>query len=283
MAIEGPSTLALDELSALHRCATDKTLELVYQPEFDLETGAIVAMEGLLRWHHPTLGLLRPPAFLELADTSGEIVPIGQWVLRAGAKEAAHWRTLHGPARQLWLNVSAAEVMAEGFVERVGEVVTEHALPAGALGLEITESCIAALGPSAAPLLADLRAAGVVLAVDDFSSFYATLGVIDALPLDAVKLGQQYVRGVGDAVGADGKGDPLVSAVIEQAHDRGLYVVAEGVESWGEAARLTELGCDRAHGWLFASAERAEPARRILERGQGWRRGSWLPQPRLEH
>ena len=274
--------LTLDQLPALHRCVDDGSLELIYQPEIDLRTGAIVAMEGLLRWHHETLGLLAPPAFLELADASGEIVSIGEWVLRAGADEAVRWAALPGPSRRLWLNISAAELVSDGFVRLVSEVVSSHGLPDGALGLEIAEACIVALGPSAAPLLQELRGAGVALAVDDFSSFYSTLGAIEVLPIDAVKLSARYVRGVGELVGPDGEGDPLVAAVIAQAHARGQYVVAEGVETWGEAARLTELGCDRAHGWLFASAQRADKARWLLEHGRGWQRGSSVPVPRRE-
>ncbi len=276
------TSLTLDQLPALHRCVDDGSLELHYQPEIDLQTGAIVAMEGLLRWHHETLGLLNPPAFLDLADTSGEILSIGEWVLKAGADEAVRWAALPGPSRRLWLNISAAELVAEGFVQLVADVVASHGLEHGALGLEIAESCIIALGPSAAPLLEELRAAGVALAVDDFSSFYSTLGAIEVLPIDAVKLSARYVRGVGELVGADGEGDPLVAAVIEQAHSRGQYVVAEGVETWGEAARLTELGCDRAHGWLFASAQRADKARWLLEHGRGWQRGTSVPLPRAE-
>ncbi len=166
-----PDSLALDQLPALHRCVEDGALELLYQPEIDLQTGGIVAMEGLLRWHHETLGVLQPPAFLELADTSGEIVSIGEWVLRAGADEAARWGALPAPPRRLWLNVSAAELVSGGFVQLVDQVVSSHRLPAGALGLEIAESCVIALGPSAAPLLDELRAVGVALAVEDFSSF----------------------------------------------------------------------------------------------------------------
>jgi EAL domain-containing protein (putative c-di-GMP-specific phosphodiesterase class I) len=284
MAVDAHETLTLDQLPALHRCVEDGSLELLYQPEIDLQTGAIVAMEGLLRWHHETLGLLQPPAFLDLADASGDILSIGEWVLRAGADEAVRWQSLRGPARRLWLNVSAAELVSEGFVDRVRDVVTSHGLPVGALGLEVAESCVIALGPSAAPLLEELRGAGVALAVDDFSSFYSTLGAIEVLPIDAVKLSARYVRGVGELVGPDGDGDPLVRAVIDQAHARGLDVVAEGVESWGEAARLTELGCDRAHGWLFASAQRADKARWLLEHGHGWQQGSSasIPLPRDE-
>ena len=281
MTANAPS-LTPDHLPALHRCARDGSLELLYQPEIDLTTGGIVAMEGLLRWHHDALGVLEPPAFLDLAESSGEIVPMGEWVLREGAAEAARWQALAAPDRQLWLNVSATQLCAPGFVETVAAVVAEHALPLGALGLEIEESTIITLGVTAAPLLEDLRAAGVALAVDHFSSFYSTLGAIEVLPIDAVKLGQRYVRGVGELVGPDGAGDPLVATVIEQAHARGLYVVAEGVETWGEAVRLTELGCDRAHGWLFASAQRADRARWLLQHGRGWQRDGSVPLPRAQ-
>lgn len=274
------TTLDAHDLAALHHCCDDGSLELLYQPEVDLATGAIVAMEALLRWHHPARGLLSPPAFLELAQDSGEIDAIGSWVLQQAAAEAVRWQTLSGAPRRLWLNVTAAQVSAPGFAEQVATVIDDAGLAPGALGLEITESGVRELGDSAAPLLAELREAGVALAVDDFSSWLATLGAIAALPVDAVKLGHRYVRGIGDDVGPDGAGDATVAAVIAQAHARGMIVVAEGVETWGEAARLIELGCDRAHGWLYASAQRADKARWLLEHGCGWRQGTGIPLPR---
>jgi EAL domain-containing protein (putative c-di-GMP-specific phosphodiesterase class I) len=257
------------DLASLHRASTDGSLELVYQPEIDLATGAIVAMEGLLRWHHGALGILGPDDFLDLAIRTGEISPIGEWVLRTGAAEVASWLDLRGQRRQLWLNVSAEQVLADGFADMVGRIVQQYALPNGTLGLEITERACLELGDEAAPILSSLRAAGVALAVDDFTSFYATLAAIEMLPVDAVKLGHNYVRGVGD----EDHDDVLVASVIQRAHARGMYVVAEGVEQWSEHARLIELGCDRAHGWLFASAQRADKARWLLSQGRGWRGG----------
>ncbi|MCU1593846.1 MAG: signaling protein [Frankiales bacterium] len=266
-------TTAVD-IASLHRATSDGSLELMYQPEIDLDSGAIVAMEGLLRWHHGELGVLGPGDFLDLAVRSGEISPIGEWVLRTGAAEAKSWTSLRGPARQLWLNISAEQLRAAGFAELVAGVVEEFQLPRGALGLEVTERTILDLGRDAAAFLVALRGAGVSLAVDDFSSYYATLGAIEALPVDAVKLGHRYVRGVGE----DDNDDSFVATVIARAHDRGLYVVAEGVETWAESARLTELGCDRAHGWLFASAQRADKARWLLTQGTGWRGGIVSPE-----
>ena len=118
-----------DDLAALHRAAVDGSLELLFQPEIDLATGGIVAMEGLLRWHHRDLGLLVPTDFLGLAESSGEINSIGAWVLREGAATAARWSRLPGPQRRLWLNVSATQLTAPGFVDLVAEVVAEHDLP----------------------------------------------------------------------------------------------------------------------------------------------------------
>jgi EAL domain-containing protein (putative c-di-GMP-specific phosphodiesterase class I) len=266
-------TLRADDLAALHRCATDGSLELLYQPEVDLQTGAIVAMEGLLRWHRGDEGMLAPLAFLDLAEHSGEIGPIGSWVLHEGAAEAARWQSITGPPRQLFLNLSASQLVAPGFMDEVRQVVEECGLPQGSLGFEVTEGALTMLGHRAVPLLLQLRSCGVSLAVDDFGTWYSTLAALDELPVDAVKLDQRYVRGVGE----DLDDDTIVASVISLAHSRGLYVVAEGVESWAESARLIELGCDRAHGFLYASPQRADRARWLLQQGTGWRGGVLEP------
>jgi EAL domain-containing protein (putative c-di-GMP-specific phosphodiesterase class I) len=269
-----------DDLAALHRSVGDGTLELLYQPEVELDSGALMAMEGLLRWHHGDLGVLAPPAFLDLAERSGEIGPIGQWVLREGAAEAARWQSLPGPQRRLWLNVSHDQVASPELPELVADALEAHGVAAGSLGLEISEQTVLLLGERAAQLLEGLRATGVALAVDDFSTWFATLGAIAGLPVDVVKLGQRYVRGVGEDMTGESSVEPVVATLIEQAHDHGMLVVAEGVETWAEAARLTELGCDRAHGWLFASPQRADRARWLLARGAGWRGALVTPSTR---
>lgn len=268
--------LRTEDLQALRRCAHDGTLELLYQPEVDLDTGRIVAMEGLLRWHRGGLGVLRPLDFLDVAERSGDIVSIGEWVVFEAAAEAARWQAIPGGPRQLWINVSPAQLATEGFADLVALAVSDAGLPFGALGLEITETTLAMLGSRAVAVLTELRAAGVALAVDDVGTWYSSLGAFAGLPLDAVKLDRRYVRGVG----GDLDDDTIVASVISLAHARGLYVVAEGVESWSESARLTELGCDRAHGFLFASPQRADRARWLLSQGAGWRGAVYVPQPR---
>lgn len=170
----GPSARADAEL-ALHRSPTDGSLELLYQPEIEFATGTIVAMEGLLRWRYDEV-VLSPGDFLELAEQTGAIRPIGHWVLRAGVAEAGHWQGIGGPQRQLWLNVSAGQVREPGFAALVAGTLAEYALPADALGLELSETTVRELGDEAAPLLQDLRAAGVALAVDNFASWFSALG-----------------------------------------------------------------------------------------------------------
>jgi EAL domain-containing protein (putative c-di-GMP-specific phosphodiesterase class I) len=263
------SSLDLDLIPALSRAIDDDALVVHFQPEVDLATGAVVGMEALLRWQHPQRGLLWPVDFLDLADRAGLLPAIGWEVIRRCAEELASWHPLpsaDGVRRQLWVNVAASQLLEVDFVERVAALVERLRLVPGTLGIEVTEETLA-LGSRHAPaLLAELRQAGVALAVDDFGSWYSALGTLGELPIDAVKLDRPFVRGVG----SDLENDTIVSSVIALAHAHGLRVVAEAVESWSEGARLCELGCDRALGYLFSGPQRAERARMMLVHGAGW-------------
>jgi EAL domain-containing protein (putative c-di-GMP-specific phosphodiesterase class I) len=273
-------SLDLDLVPALQHAIGDEALVLHFQPEVDLASGAVVGMEALLRWQHPDRGLLWPGDFLAVADGAGLLPDLGWWVLERCASELESWRplplTVDGARRQLWVNVAGSQLLEPGFVDRVARLVHDSALPPGALGLEVTEEALA-LGSRTAPaLLESLREAGVALAVDDFGTWYSSLGTLGELPIEAVKLDQSFVRGVG----SDLEGDNIVSSGIELAHAHGVRVVAEGVESWSEGARLCELGCDRALGYLFSGPQRAEQARLMLAHGTGWSGAGRLPSPR---
>jgi EAL domain-containing protein (putative c-di-GMP-specific phosphodiesterase class I) len=195
---------------------------------------------------------------------------IGLWVLEKAAQELSGWRDMppHPTvrARQLWINVAATQFTDE-FVGQIASLVDRYKLPFGTLGLEFSERSLDAIGPRALDVLGQLRALGCALAIDDFGTWYSSLATLDELPVDAVKLDRRFVRGVG----GDLDDDSIVASVIRLAHARDLYVVAEGVESWAEGARLCELGCDRAHGYLFSTPQRADKARWMLTRGVGWR------------
>src|SRR4051794_9949354 len=259
-----------DLVAEVRQALADDNLDLVFQPEVELASGAVVGMEALLRWPHPTRGLLAPAEFLSTAERAGLMPALGRWVIERSAAEVIMWRDMppHPTVRtrQLWINVAAAQC-TDDFVEHIAGVIRQYGLAPGTLGPEFSERTLEAIGPRALDVLAELRRLGCALAVDDFGTWYSSLATLDELPIDAVKLDRRFVRGVG----GDLDDDAIVASVIRLAHARDLYVVAEGVESWGEGARLCELGCDRAHGYLFSTPQRAEKARWMLTRGVGWR------------
>jgi len=261
--------LDVDLVPALKRSVEDGSLVLQLQPEIDLASGGVVGMEALLRWRHAERGVLLPSDFLPVAAAAGLMPLLGWWVLEQCAAEVATWAALP-PAdtpRQLWVNVAGLQLAEPGFTDRVRALLERHRLDRGALGLEVTEETLAQDPTLVADTLEELRDAGVALAVDDFGSWYSSLATLGDLPVDAVKLDQSFVRGVG----SDLDDDTIVASVIRLAHARDLYVVAEGVESWAESARLVDLGCDRAFGYLFSPPQTPERARAMLARGVGSR------------
>ena len=264
-------TYDVDLVAALHTALANGEFVLHYQPEIDLASGEVVAMEALLRWQHPDRGLLWPGDFLPAAEASGFVVELGAWVVAECVREAALWQRLPAARRtagkQLWLNVSPVQLTTPGFAAEVARQVRAAGLPPGVLGFEVRECGLAADVAATVDVLTELKAAGVLVALDDFGTWYSALSSLDELPLDAVKLDQRFVRGVG----LDFEDDAIVASVIGLAHAHGLAVVAEGVESWAEGARLCELGCDRAHGYLFAGPQQPDRARHLLGHGVGWR------------
>jgi EAL domain-containing protein (putative c-di-GMP-specific phosphodiesterase class I) len=264
-----PST-DVDLVPALSRAVEEHAVVVHFQPEIDLATGGVVGMEALMRWQHPQRGLLWPVDFLAVADRAGLLPKLGWEVLRRAARELASWRSLpqiiDGQPRQLWVNVSASQLVEADFVERVAGLITEFELTPDTLGLEVTEETLDTGSDRAPAMLQELRDVGAALAIDDFGSWYSSLGTLGELPIVAVKLDQPFVRGVG----SDLENDSIVSSVIALAHAHGVRVVAEGVESWSEGARLCELGCDRAMGYLFSQPQIAEHARLMLAHGAGW-------------
>jgi len=273
-------SLDLDLVPSLREALDHESLVLHFQPEVDLASGAVVGMEALLRWQHPQRGLLWPADFLAVADGAGLLPSLGWWVLERCAAELETWRplppTADGSPRQMWVNVSGSQLLEPDFADRVARLVTDCALAPGTLGLEVTEEGLAIGSRHATALLERLREIGVALALDDFGTWYSSLGTLGELPIQAVKLDRSFVRGVG----SDLENDTIVSSVIELAHAHGVRVVAEGVESWAEGARLCELGCDRALGYLFSGPQRAEQARLMLAHGTGWSGAGRLPSPR---
>ncbi len=244
----------LETESALRRALARDELELAYQPVADLRTGRACAVEALVRWRHPELGLLGPAEFLEVAEATGLIVPLGAWVLRTACGQARRWREAgHGDLRLL-VNLSVRQFQEPALVQQVRETLEREGLPAELLELEITESVAMRDTAASEEVLGELRAVGVRLSIDDFGTGYSSLEYLRRFPIHTLKVDRTFVRDVqtdeGDAA--------IVSAVVAMAHRLGLTVIAEGVEHPGQLEFLRGLGCDAVQGYFISRPVPAE-------------------------
>ena len=241
-------------LETLLRQAMDHDqLELHYQPQVDLASGEVVGVEALARWNSPSLGAISPARFIPLAEETGLIVPLGEWALRTACRQMRRWLDEGLAPDYVAVNVSAVQLSRGDLPSTVRAVLTECALEASHLELEMTESFVMADPEAAARVLRELKALGIRLSIDDFGTGYSSLSYLKRLPVDRLKVDQSFVR---DML-TDTNDEAIVRAVIALGHSLGLNVLAEGVETVEHAERLRKLGCDSAQGWHFG---RPEPA-----------------------
>jgi diguanylate cyclase (GGDEF)-like protein len=235
----------------LRRAVDREELRLHYQPLVDLRTGAVVGVEALLRWQHPARGLVPPMSFIPLAEETGLILPIGDWVLRTACHQVRDWQRRFPAARSLMVsvNLSARQFAQSNLVERVAEILDAAGLPPAALEVEITESVVMDQSEVSVGRLRGLQELGVQLVLDDFGTGYSSLSYLRRLPLDTIKIDRSFVSGLG---GADAADLPIIQAVISLAHGLGIDVVAEGIETAAQLACLRDLTCDRGQGFAFA-------------------------------
>ncbi|MEV0843993.1 EAL domain-containing protein [Actinocatenispora sera] len=244
-----------------------------YQPLVGLADNRLRGVEALVRWRHPELGWLPPDRFINLAEETGAIVPLGRWVLRSACEQAQRWQDIAADDFFVSVNLAVRQAHEKHLTDEVSEVLSSTGLPADRLVLELTESAI--MGPAAEPLRAlhALTDMGVRLAIDDFGTGYSNLAYLRRLPVHALKIAGSFVSGMADATdngvgGPDPVDERIVETLVELAHALDLTVIAEGVETVGQASRLREFGCDVGQGWHFArpSAPDAITARLIAER-----------------
>ncbi|MEU2350341.1 EAL domain-containing protein [Modestobacter sp. NPDC049651] len=243
-------------------------LRVVHQPIVALASGRVEGFEALLRWRHPVHGDVPPDVFVPLAEETGAIGPIGDWVVREACSRLAGWHRLTGSdALTVSVNLSAVQLDDPGCVDRVLATLAAHRVPPGRLRLEVTEN----LEKTAAQLaqLHRLRGAGVSLVVDDFGVSYSNLAHLRDLPVDALKIDRSFVAALGDepADQRRGIGRGIVRAVLALSEAAGLDVVAEGVETEEQRATLLSLGCRRGQGWLFAPGLVADDVTGLLVTG----------------
>ncbi len=231
---------------ALRAAIEHHQLEVYYQPIVALPETSVSRCEALLRWRHPAQGLLLPAEFLPLAEETGLIVPIGEWVLREACRTASQWRR-ESRDIAITVNVSTRQLQQPDFHELVQEVLSECELPPAVLCLEITETEIMKNVRKVAPSLESLRRLGVRIAMDDFGSGYSSLGYLRSLPLDIIKIDKSFVHGILD----DPQDRAIVAGIVHLGRETNRAVIAEGVETEALHAELIGLGCDLAQGFLY--------------------------------
>ncbi|MCC7366639.1 MAG: EAL domain-containing protein [Dehalococcoidia bacterium] len=260
--LDGRSAENLSLEVDLRKAVDRDELILHYQPQVDLRSGRITGVEALVRWNRAHRGIIPPGHFIALAEETGEIVRIGQWVLDQACREAAALNHQHGGHLTVSVNVSAREFRKGNLVERVAAALRHSGLPAHLLEIEVTESSVINDLAGAVSTLQELRALGVRLAIDDFGTGYSSLSYLQKLPLDTLKIDRSFI----EAAGRDARTSALVHGIISLAHSLQLDVVAEGVEVQRQVQLLEEAGCERGQGYYFAKPLETRELSALIDR-----------------
>jgi diguanylate cyclase (GGDEF)-like protein/PAS domain S-box-containing protein len=226
----------------------NKELFLMYQPQLDIASGKIVGLEALIRWQHPRLGLVPPDRFIRVAENSGLIIPIGEWVLSTACSVAREWQDQGLAAVPIAVNVSAIQFRQEGFRDLIKKVLHETRLAPGYLELELTESLLLSNADLTFPVLQELKAMGLKLAIDDFGTGYSSLSYLRQFPVHKLKIDRSFIQCVG--VSADDAS--ITAAIINLGRSLNLKVIAEGVETEEQMSFLREHQCDEIQGYYFS-------------------------------
>jgi diguanylate cyclase (GGDEF)-like protein/PAS domain S-box-containing protein len=244
---------------------------LFYQPQVDLATARMVGVEALVRWRHPTQGLLPPIAFLPVAESTGLIEELSAWVVREACTQAAAWQAAGHPPIRMAVNLSARDFKGGRVADLIVAALDESGLPAEWLEVELTETAVVADAQSTARQLEALRARGVSVALDDFGTGYSSLTHLQTLPISRVKIDRSFVSRVDD----DARAAAIVGSMIALIHSLGLEAIAEGVETASDVAFLRDRGCDIGQGYLFSRPVPAEECA-DLQSTPSWVTGSDL-------
>lgn len=238
------------ELEAALRHALERNeLVLHYQPKVEARTGRITGIESLLRWQHPTLGLLPPDQVIPLAEETGLIVPIGKWALRTACLQVRTWAAQGLPSLRVAVNLSVRQFMSAALLEDVRSTIAQTGMDPRRIELELTESMMMPKPEEAVQVLKQLKAIGVRLTIDDFGTGYSSLAYLKQLPIDCVKIDASFIRGIP----IDASDVAITETIITMSHNLGLKVVAEGVERHDQMRFLVGRGCDEMQGFYFSA------------------------------
>jgi diguanylate cyclase (GGDEF)-like protein/PAS domain S-box-containing protein len=248
--------------AGLRHAIRNHDFELLYQPQMNLSTGQFTGVEALIRWRHPMRGLMLPERFISIAEESGLIVPIGQWVLREGCRQARAWQDA-GLTVRLAINISAAELRVKGFVAGVHRILAETGFDPQCLVLELTETFLMQDSKSTADVLGALKDMGIRLALDDFGTGYSSLSYMRRFPIDILKVDKSFVRDLT----ADADDASVVSAVISMGKSLHMGVIAEGVETQAQLQFLEDHDCPEGQGNYFSCPLAAREVGGLLRQG----------------
>jgi diguanylate cyclase (GGDEF)-like protein len=254
--------LALE--NALRRALERQELVLHYQQKIDLKSGATIGAEALVRWLHPEWGLVRPARFIALAEETGLIVGLGEWVLREACRQTRAWLDAGLKPGTVSVNLSARQFRQEGLVRLVSRVLEATGLDPAHLEMELTESMVMHNVDAAVATLQGLKSLGVALSVDDFGTGYSSLAYLKDLPIDTLKIDRAFVRDIG--TGAEEDEGVIAQAIISLGHALHLKVIAEGVETDAQLRFLRRHGCDAVQGFLYGEAVAPREHARLLTR-----------------
>ncbi|HQO16476.1 MAG TPA: EAL domain-containing protein [Methylotenera sp.] len=248
----------------LRHALAKNELEVHYQPKVDLETMQIVGMEALIRWNSPELGFISPLRFISLAEETGLIVPIGEWVMRTACAQTVAWQKAGFAPILMSVNLSARQFKQSNLIERIKNILKETGLDAQYLELELTESLVMTEVESSLKLLHEIKALGIQISVDDFGTGYSSLSYLKDLPLNTLKIDKSFTD---DIVNHTDKA-PIVQAVISLAKSLNLKIVAEGVESFEQVLYLQQHACDQMQGYYFSRPKPAVDIEKLLIEAQ---------------
>ncbi|HZU80050.1 MAG TPA: GGDEF domain-containing phosphodiesterase, partial [Acidimicrobiales bacterium] len=252
----------IDLEAALRHALERDELVVHYQPVCDMSDGRVVGAEALVRWDHPTRGMLAPAHFIGLAEDTGLILPLGRVVLEQACRQAREWRERFDVSLAIAVNLSARQFQQAGLVEEVEEVLTRTGVDPGQISLEITESLAMEDVDRTSHILLRLKGLGVKVAIDDFGTGYSALGYLASFPVDVVKVDQSFV----EKVEVDPVKSAIVSAVINLSQAIGTTTVLEGVETKDQLEHLVSIGCTMAQGYYFARPMAAADLTALLDR-----------------
>lgn len=248
--------------AGLRHALQENQFVLYYQPQVEIHDLGVVGMEALIRWNHPERGMIPPDRFIPVAEESGLIVPIGEWVLRTACHQIKAWQEAGFRDIKVAVNLSARQFHQERLVEMVGQVIKETGLDphSGALELELTESMVMRSGERTAKTMASLHAMGLKIAIDDFGTGYSSLSYLKHFPISTLKIDRSFVRDVA----LDPDDAAIAATVVALGHSLSLKVIAEGVETLDQLMRLRHMGCDEVQGYYLSKPLPAEAATEFL-------------------